>query len=100
VEHHANYYDLNWNLLNIGETEFLPVPEHVELKPENFDDMVEIAKNLSVGMPFLRVDLYNVKGQIYFGELTFFPASGLIPFAPDSADNEIGNLLDLKIKSF
>jgi hypothetical protein len=100
VEHHANYYDLNWNLLNIGETGLLPVPEHVELKPENFDDMVEIAKNLSVGMPFLRVDLYNVKGQIYFGELTFFPASGLIPFAPDSADNEIGNLLDLKIKSF
>jgi hypothetical protein len=93
VEHHANYYDLNWNLLDIGETSLLPVPEHVENKPENFDDMVRIAGKLSAGMPFLRVDLYNVNGRIYFGETTFFPASGLLPFVPDSADFTLGKLI-------
>jgi hypothetical protein len=75
------------------------VPEHIELKPKNFDYKVEIARSLSAGMPFLSVDLYNENGQVYFGELTFFPVSGLIHFVLDFADNEIGNLLDLKIKS-
>jgi hypothetical protein len=72
------------------------VPEHVEVSPRNFNKMIEIAYKLSSGQRFLRVDLYNVNGKIYFGELTFFPSSGLTPFAPDSADNEIGALMSLE----
>jgi hypothetical protein len=94
VEHHANYYDLHWNLLPFGESGLLPVPEHEEAMPQNFDEMVTVARKLSAGFPFLRVDLYNVAGKIYFGELTFFPASGMLPFVPDSADFEIGEFLN------
>jgi hypothetical protein len=95
VEHHANYYDLDWNILPFGEDSLLPVFDHVENKPENFNVMLELARKLSHGKRFLRVDLYNVNGQIYFGELTFFPASGLLPFVPDECDEKIGNLLKL-----
>jgi hypothetical protein len=99
TEHHANYYDLDWLLLNIGETDLLPVPEHVEVCPKNFDEMVRLARILSENLPFARIDLYNVDGQIYFGEITFFPASGLLPFVPDSADFYLGSLLTLPAKT-
>jgi hypothetical protein len=95
VEHHANYYDLNWNLLDIGETDYPPIPEHIEEKPQNFDEMVVIAGKSSAGTPFLRVDLYNINGKIYFGETTFFPSSGMCPFEPDSADFPLGKLIIL-----
>ena len=57
--------------------------------------MIKLAEELSYGEPFIRVDFYNVNGQIYFGELTFYPASGMLPWTPASADYEIGQMLDL-----
>ena len=48
---------------------------------------------LSVGFKFLRVDLYNVNGKVYFGELTFYPASGMGAFTPESWDETIGSYL-------
>ena len=97
TEHHANYYDLNWNLLPYGETGLEPLPEHIEDKPSNFDKMIEIARKLSADIPFLRVDLYNVEGKIYFGELTFYPGSGMIPWTREEDDLEIGKMLVLPI---
>lgn len=44
-----------------------------------------------MGLPFVRVDFYNASGIILFGELTFFPASGMGRFAPSNADEFIGN---------
>ena len=60
-------------------------------KPINYDEMLSIASNLSQGIPFLRVDLYNVMGKIYFGELTFYPASGLGRFTPEVWDFILGS---------
>ena len=68
------------------------------LKPKNFDKMIEICKELSMGIPFVRVDLYNVHGQIYFGELTFYPASGFGSFRPNEWNNKLGDLLNLPLK--
>ena len=51
-------------------------PEFKLPKPDCMDEMFEIAGKLSEGIPFLRVDLYCIKGSPYFGEATFFPASG------------------------
>lgn len=62
---------------------------HIAL-PENIDEMIRIAETLASDFPFVRVDLYNVDGKIYFGELTFYPQSGYIPFKPDSFDFELG----------
>lgn len=95
VEHHANYYDLQMNLLPFGECVCLPVPQKVINKPLCFDEMIMIAEKLSKGMPFLRVDLYNVGEKIYFGELTFFPASGFGKFDPFEYDKKLGDLISL-----
>ena len=57
--------------------------------------MKELSKKLSKNIPFIRVDFYEVNGQIYFGELTFFPCSGFIPFEPEEWDRKLGDMLKL-----
>ncbi len=58
--------------------------------PASYSKMVEIAETLSAGHDFLRVDLYDVNGEIFFGELTCYPAAGACRFEPEEADFEIG----------
>lgn len=67
-------------------------------KPLNFDEMKMLAGGLSKEFPHVRVDLYNVDGKIYFGELTFYDGSGYMTFNPDSFDEEMGK--DFDISSF
>ena len=67
-------------------------------KPKNYERMLQIADKLSEDFPQVRVDLYNVNGLIYFGELTFYDESGYVRFEPDSFDYELGKLF--KIDSF
>ena len=64
-------------------------------KPENWDQMVKMAEDLAKPFPFVRVDLYNVNGKIYFGEMTFTPAKGTLIFDDDRADYEQGTWLDI-----
>lgn len=90
--HRANYYDLNMNILPFEEAEYPSDEGRAFCKPKNFDIMIEIAEKLSESFPFVRVDLYNIDGEIYFGEMTFYPGSGYSRFIPDSADLEIGKL--------
>lgn len=59
-------------------------------KPENYEKMLKIAKDLSRDFPHVRVDLYNINGRIYFGELTFFSGSGYYVFKPDAFDFWLG----------
>ena len=96
VEHHANYYSPEGKLLPFGEKGFLPAPNHKEVMPDNLTDMIKVAEELSKGFKFLRVDLYNVKGRIYFGELTFYPAAGMGTFVPEEWDEQLGTLLKLE----
>lgn len=63
--------------------------------PETLPRMIELAEKLSAGIPFLRVDFYEISGKIYFGELTFFPTSGMARFDPDEWDGIIGGWIDL-----
>lgn len=60
------------------------------LKPKNYDYMLEIARKISSGYPHVRVDLYNIEGKVYFGEMTFFGASGYQKFCPDKFDYILG----------
>ena len=75
VEHHANYFDPQGNLLDLGETICPPKEGKVIKLPESKYEMIRLAEKLSKDIPFLRVDFYDVNGEIYFGELTFYPAS-------------------------
>jgi len=95
IDHHANYYDRNMNLLPFGEVVCTPNFNHIIEKPKNFEKMIEFAEKLSNGMSFLRVDFYNIKGKIYFGELTFFPASGMGKFTSEEWDYTLGSWIKL-----
>lgn len=61
-------------------------------KPENYSEMLEVAEKLAEGFPHVRVDLYNVRGKVFFGELTFYNASGYMVFDPDEFDTQTGAL--------
>lgn len=91
--HKRNIYDVNWNNLKI-DTDCPQVDREIS-KPDNLNEMLEIARKLSVDFPAVRVDLYDIKGQIVFGELTFYPWSGYVQFTPDSFDFELGKKFKL-----
>lgn len=95
TSHRANYYTREKKLLPWIESNFPPDPQINHHFPENFDEMIAIAEKLSDNLPFLRVDLYNVNGKILFGEMTFYPASGMEEFKPNGVDVEIGDMLTL-----
>lgn len=57
--------------------------------------MIELAKVVSKGIRFLRVDFYETNRYVYFGELTFYPNAGFIPFEENKHAEEIGNVLFL-----
>lgn len=86
-EYKIKFYDEEFEELNLKR-------EGKELKrkekPSSFGKMIEIAKCLSKEFNFVRVDLYELEGKIYFGELTFTPASGFMKFTPKIWDNILG----------
>lgn len=93
----TKFYSFNrqWELLRhnrLGKS----APKGFTLpKPQCMDEMFLIADKLSQGLPFVRVDLYCVNNQIYFGELTFFPASGLDSNILPEIDLLYGSMLEL-----
>ena len=72
-------------------------PNTIE-KPATFEEMKQIATMLSKGLPHVRVDLYEVNGKVYFGEMTFYHHTGLVPFVPDKWDRIFGDWLQLPNK--
>lgn len=88
-----DFFDLNWNHLPF--TNGHPNSKEFIAKPKNFEEMLEIAKKLSVGIPQVRIDLYNCNGQIYFGEITFFHWSGMTAFDPIEWDFKLGKMIKL-----
>ena len=90
-------FDVNWNAQN----RYLQ-PSGLEIagsgkiaRPQNLEKMLEIARTLSADFPFVRVDLYEVGGKIYFGELTFSPACGVFPYFTDEFIEETGRRLQI-----
>lgn len=86
----------NMNFENTGfyREGYKPIKEKLK-KPKNFDLMIEYAKKLSEGLPHVRVDLYNIDGDIIFGELTFYTRGGYINFVPDEFDYILGEKFTL-----
>ena len=98
VEHHANYYNREGQILPFGEAHFLPDFDKKLPIPNNLHEMIGIAEQLASDFPFVRVDLYNNNGEILFGELTFFPAAGMGAFYPEDWDQKLGDWLILPNK--
>lgn len=87
------WFDEDWNYLDITENNHRT--DKTIKCPINFDEMKILARKLSDGIPFLRCDFYEVNEKIYFGELTFFPASGFEKFEPNEWDKKLGDMLEL-----
>lgn len=90
------FFDKDWKLLRYNKRGKEAPADFTLPKPENIEEMFRIASELSKGIPFLRVDLYNSSGKIYFGELTFFPDSGWDPNRLPEIDLYFGDLVDLE----
>lgn len=93
--HFANYYDNNCNLLPLGESHFIPDATTDVHMPDNIHEMIQLAQVIATGFPFVRVDFYNVKGRVLFGEITFHPAGGFDRIVPDEWDYILGNWINI-----
>jgi hypothetical protein len=89
TDHRLRWYRPDWTPLQVtyGESKLAPAEP---MPPSNFAEMIVIAGELGRSFDFMRVDLYNVDGKIFFGELTPYPASGIERFEPASFDGELG----------
>ncbi len=97
INHARNFYDMSWSPLDFS----LLYPQAAEpvRKPACFDEMVAIARRLSSGFPFLRVDLYEHDGKPLLGELTLHPEGGFGPITPSGWDRRLGDMLRLPDRS-
>lgn len=88
-----DFFDIDFNWLDVRQGH--KNNKNRPVKPKNYGRMLEICRVLSKDFPHVRVDLYNVEGRIYFGELTFYHFAGLTPFRPKKWDKIFGNMWDL-----
>ena len=89
-----DFFDENYTHLPIKNGH--PNAKILPQKPKNFEKMKELAEVLSQRLPHIRVDFYEVGGKIYFGELTFFQNSGLVPMEPEEWDYKFGEWINLE----
>lgn len=89
-----SFFDLNWQRTEFYRSDHEQIPFVVE-KPEKLNEMINIARELSRGIPFVRVDLYYVDNNIFFSELTFSPGSGFAEFEPEEWAKKIGDWIEL-----
>lgn len=85
------YYDLNWNILEIGDKP----NEQMTKRPDSLDEMINYARTLAGPFPFVRVDFYEINDKPILGELTFTPGAGFATFHSEEGDQYLGNLITL-----
>lgn len=89
-----DFYDMDWKHQEfVGLNPVAGNGTYPVERPLHLDKMVEICRELSKGIPFLRVDQYIIDDRVYFGELTFFPAGGMGAFTPNIWNEKLGNML-------
>lgn len=98
-KHYVDFLNIDWEKQDFTYTNYeksdILVP-----KPEQFEEMKKIARDLAQEFPYVRVDFYNFEGKIYFGELTFFPGGGFQYPTPVEYDYILGEKLNLPEPNF
>lgn len=89
-----DYFDRDWNKRLLYGRRPSP-PDREIFRPASYEDMVLAAEKLSKPFPFVRVDLYDVKGKAYFGEMTFTPSGCIDTGFSDEAQKAMGELIIL-----
>lgn len=92
-----DFYDRDWKLMDFTGLATGPEPKRGTYteKPIHYEKMLDIAEILARNTYFVRIDLYNVQGRIYFGEFTLYPKSGLGKFYPDEWNIKIGDMIHI-----
>ena len=101
IQHHQNrtenhtldFYDKNWNKTTIAQG--VPTSSNITHRPEKLNEMLDISRSLAENTYFSRIDLYYINNKIYFGEITYYPTSGLTPFDNKKDDILIGSWINL-----
>lgn len=90
----VTFFDRNWVKMPFYRK--YPNSKVTIFKPHSYDKMVELAEKIAqkIANPFIRIDFYNIKEQIYFGEITFYPGSGMEIFYPAEWDRVLGDWID------
>ena len=90
-----DFYSIEWKKMDVKRPG-IPNAKAILPRPEMLEKMLEFSRILAKDIPFLRTDFYVINQKIYFGELTFFPASGMVKFEPEKWDEEFGKWLEVK----
>lgn len=88
-----DFYDEDFNHLPF--TNGHPNAKVPPKKPASYEVMKRLAEKLSIGIPHVRIDFYDINGKVYFGEMTFFHWSGMKPFVPEEWDYKFGEWIKL-----
>lgn len=88
----VTFYDTDWNKMPFER--HYPAGSQMA-KPASYDEMVELAEKLAEKLPFARIDFYEIAEKPYFGEITFFPGSGMEEFTPEEWDYTLGSWMKL-----
>ena len=87
-----SFVDMDWNVLPVSRAGMRRA-QSVE-KPETLDKMLELSRELAKGFPFVRIDFYDVNGQVFVGEMTFTPGM-FLRFSSRLWDKKLGDYLEL-----
>lgn len=89
---HISFYDMDWKKLDVkyGNHVVGDAP-----RPKHYEEMVRIAKELSAGFPFIRVDFFDTDEKLFVAELTFNPGGGVTAYHPESFNKKLGDLFIL-----
>lgn len=90
-----DFYDMHWKRLVglVGLNDKVHNSEYAIPCPESFEDMKQMASLLAKSIPFSRIDFYEINHQAYFGEITFFPATGFGNFNPREWNVKMGDMI-------
>lgn len=90
----VTFFDREWNVMPF-ERHYSKSEKEIPC-PQNYDLMIKLAEKVSENIPFVRVDFYEIEGEIYFGEMTFYPGCGFEEFNPEEWDYELGKWIELE----
>lgn len=95
---YINYFDSDFQPLDIQRLDLDSLPFDSISRPICFDEMKKIAHELSTGLRWVRCDLYQIETKVYFGEMTFFPTGGFVPYVSEEWNLRFGEWINLSKK--
>lgn len=98
TDYPRTFFDLEWKKIPITLGDH-PTADGL-CKPKHFEDMVKIARELSKGFPFVRIDFYDKEENPLLGEMTFYPTGGWKPLKPFDFDRKLGDKFILPPQKF